>query len=134
MEPRPIEEITALHAEFGRWLRGEGEEDMSRIESALAPDMTFVTAQGAIIERERLMADIATTFGSRQLRIRIENPTAHWSTSDMILATYEEWHEHADYITGRQSTAVFRIDPDGPNGVRWRHVHETWIEPPPHRR
>jgi hypothetical protein len=133
MEPRPVGEIVALHAEFERWLRGEGERDRSRIEAALSPALTFVSPRGDVVTRDGILKNMQAGWGARHLRIRIENPEVHWTTGAMILATYEEWHDHEAYTTGRQSSVVFEVDPEGPNGVRWRHVQETWIQPPPRR-
>lgn len=44
-----------------------------------------------------------------------------------VLVTYEEWQRHAlasmPPDNGRLSTALF----DCADGLRWLHVHETWL-------
>ena len=67
-------------------------------------------------------------------QLSIENATVRWSGGGAVVATYEEWHDHADYTTARQSTVVFTLDDAAPGGLSWRLVHETWKIPPPHRR
>lgn len=42
------------------------------------------------------------------------------------VATYEEWQGgEGRAARGRLSTVVFTRDDDAPNGLVWRHVHET---------
>lgn len=127
-------EIRSLHAEFERWLRGEGSRDyFDRIRSALADDFTFVAPNGDIVERDQLLADLANGWGARQIRIRIEATEVRWASEQHTLATYEEWHDHDDYTTARVSTVLFEANDDAPHGLVWRHVHETWkIRPPSH--
>ena len=126
-------EITALHVEFERWFRGES-EDLERVDASLADDFTFLTPQGEVVCRPELLKALRAGRGARQIRIRIEKPTLRLNAADAVLATYEEWHEHADYTTARLSTVLFTHDEKAPGGLLWRHVHETWIIPPPNRR
>ena len=123
-------EIVALHREFEKWFRGES-DDPSRMEASIPTDFTFIAPGSDLVPADALVAGLLNSRGSRQIRIRIENPVVRWSDGSAVLATYEEWHDHADYTTGRRSTVLFTVDPDAPGGLRWRHVHETWIEPPP---
>jgi hypothetical protein len=125
-------EIRALHVEFERWNRGESESS-ERIEASIPEDFTFVTPQGEVVTGRELRENFRQGQGQRQIRIRIENPILRWHGGDAVLATYEEWHEHADYTTARQSTVLFTRDAAAPGGLRWRHVHETWMLPPPKR-
>lgn len=127
-------EIIALHAEFERWLRGEGSDDFSRIESSLADDFTFISPNGDSVARNELLEGLRGTRGHRRIRIRIENPVLHWIGDGAVLATYEEWHEHADYETARRSTVLLEVSEAAPGGLVWRHVHETWMVAPPSRR
>lgn len=122
-------EITDLHVEFERWFRGEA-PDLARVEAALADDFTFVSPRGGVVGRAELLQGLRKGRGTRQIRIHVRNPTVRWHDGDAVLATYEEWHDDADYATGRLTTALFTLDPAAPGGLRWRHVHETWITPP----
>lgn len=123
-------EIVALHVEFEQWFRGDL-ENLNRVRAVLADDFTFVSPQGTIVQLADLLAGLEESRGSREIGIRIENPIVHWRTSGAILATYQEWHDHSEYQTTRQTTALFTIDDSAPGGLMWRHVHETWITPPP---
>lgn len=125
-----VAEIVALHREFESWFRGES-DDSSRIQASIPPDFTFLSPGAEIVPADTLVAGLLDGHGSRQIRIRIENPVIRWSDGSAVLATYEEWHDHADYTTARQSTVLFTIDAAAPGGLRWRHVHETWIKAPP---
>ena len=125
--------IVELHAVFEQWFRAE-RDDIARVHETLHDAFTFITPQGACVDRASLMANLATARGARMLRIRVRDVRVLWVGADTAVATYEEWHDHDAYTTGRASTAVFAIDADAPHGVRWRHLHETWIKPPPARR
>ncbi len=130
LERLVAEEIAALHVTFEAWFRGEL-EDLHRVELALADDFTFISPRGDSVSYKELIEGLYEARGSRDLRIRIENPEVQWRAAHAVLATYEEWHEHADYTTGRQTTVLFCIEESTPGGLLWRHVHETWISPPP---
>jgi hypothetical protein len=126
-------EIVRLHAEFERWLRGES-DDPTAIEAVFAPGFTFVSPQGDVLSGTEMRENLREARGARQIRIRVENVVVRSSTADAVVATYEEWHDHAAYTTARQSTAAFERDEAAPAGLRWCHVHETWKIPPPRRR
>ena len=127
---RVTAEVEQLHDTFERWFQGEL-DDLSRVEAALSPDFGFVTPRGDIIDRDTVMAGLAAGRGSRHIRIEIRQVAVRRYDSTSALATYEEWHHHADYTTTRCSSVTFEFDVAGPNGVRWRHLHESWITPPP---
>jgi len=124
------DEIDALHVAFERWFRGDL-DDLHRVELALSHDFTFISPRGDTVPYDKLMDGLQNARGSRDLRIRIEKPQVQWKAAHAVLATYEEWHDHADYSTGRQTTVLFCIEESTPGGLLWRHVHETWITPPP---
>lgn len=126
-------EIIELHVEFERWFRGESDSP-ARIEASIPEEFTFITPQGDVVDGVTLRKNMRAGRGARQLRIRIENVVVRWSEGDVVIATYEEWHDHDDYTTARQSTVVFAVDDSAPGGLLWRHVHETWKIPPPKRR
>lgn len=124
-------EIRRLHSAFEGWFRGSEAVDFDGIERSLADDFTFVPPNGEPVERARLLEGLRRSFGENPIGIRIERPVVHWEQNDAILATYEEWHEHPDHETARRSTVLFTRDAAAPGGLLWRHVQETWIQPPP---
>lgn len=123
-------EIVALHVEFEQWFRGDL-ENLNRVDVVLAEDFLFVSPRGDVVDRSAVLDGLRSGRGSRELQIRVENPTVRWHSGDVIVATYEEWHVHPDYTTSRLSTAVLTLDETAPGGLVWRHVHETWMTPPP---
>ncbi len=133
LSARVTAEIEALHVEFERWMRGAS-NSLGRIEATLLEDFTFISPQGDVVDGGELRENLRGAHGTRQIRIRIENAVVRWSGPAGVVATYEEWHDHDDYTTARQATVLFTQDETAPGGLRWRHVHETWKIPPPHRR
>jgi len=123
-------EIEALHVEFELWFGGES-KTLSRVESVLAADFHLVSPRGDIVALDDLLAGLRAARNSRHISIRIEQPAVLWHDSTTVLATYQEWHDHTDYSTARQTTVLFSLDDAAPGGLQWRHVHETWIMPPP---
>ena len=77
------------------------------------------------------MTGLHSSRDSRDVRITIRNVETQWRHRDAVAATYEEWQEQAEFVTGRLSTVVFVVDDGAPNGLRWEHVHETWVQAPP---
>ncbi len=126
-------EIKALHREFRSWFRGES-NDISRMDGSFAAYFTFISPQGEMVDRAELMQNLRAGKGASRIDIQIDNVMVHWSEGDAIVASYEEIHVHADYKTVRQSTVLMTRDAKAPGGFLWRHVHETWKIPPPHRR
>lgn len=124
------DEIEALHRVFEAWFSGEL-DDLHRVRLSLSNDFTFISPRGDTVGYEQLMEGLEQARGSRDIRIRIERPHVRWKAAHAVLATYEEWHDHADYSTGRQTTVLLSVEESTPGGLLWRHVHETWITPPP---
>ena len=125
-------EIEELHQFFADWYHGQA-ESIDRVERALADDFTMVSPSGALVARAEVIAGIVENRGKTTIGIEVRQIQVRLIDDDEALATYEEWHHHADYSTSRQSSALFSRDSAAPHGWSWRHVHETWITPPPAR-
>lgn len=125
------EEIVDLHAFFEEWLAGRvpsGADRFARVERALAPGFTFVSAHGRLLSRDELLDVLCGAHGSRPgLEIRIEEPTLRSVEGRIVLATYVEHQRTGEAETRRLSTAMLEAAPGDATGWRWRHVHETWI-------
>lgn len=123
-------EIGELHEFFQGWLRGElAPESCRRLETALAEDFAMVVPSGRVLERDELLTGLRRRRGEApSLTIRIEEPVLRASRPGWRLATYRERQRNDGEETVRISTVLFREDADGPNGLRWIHVHETWVE------
>ncbi len=127
-------EVVQLHQFFEQWLTGRTERSeavLDRLASALAEDFEIVSPSGTRSDRTRLLRTLGAAHGSHRsqgLRIWVENVRGRALADGLYLATYEEWQQVGEQAPrGRLSTAVFQRAPDAPGGVRWLHVHETWL-------
>lgn len=131
---RCLAEVDDLHRFFVAWLGGEPGAEFARCEAALGPGFQIVEPDGTVVERATLMRALASARGKhddpdRPFDIRIEDATARSLSGALCLVTYVERQTVRGQPTARRSSALLRDAPDGPNGVEWLHVHETWIEP-----
>lgn len=124
-------EIIELHNVFERWFCGDGSDHLARVEAVLAPEFSMVAPSGILVQRSEVMANLANALGLHQLEIEIAHQELIWDSADAVLAGYDEIQHHASFTTRRRSTALFSRTDTAPNGLVWRHVHETWITPPP---
>ena len=125
-------EIDELHAFFEAYFLGRiPKGEIARVEQALARDFTLVAPGGTELDRRATLAGIEGAHGSTEtLDIAVTEHRLIASTDDHAVATYVESHHELDRSTHRVTTVVFARDPDGPNGLRWLRVHETWrVEP-----
>ena len=60
--------------------------------------------------------------------IAIEDIRPAWQAGDVIVVTYVEAQQRAGKASRRRSSAVFTPNSSAPNGVEWRHLHETWLQ------
>lgn len=123
------QEIEELHDEFEAWFLGAG-DSLDRVEAALHPDFTFVGPHGDETDRQTTIDRIDAGRGhASDLTIATTDHGLVHATDEVVVARYVEGHDWADGRTNRRlSTVVFLVDPDGPNGLRWLRVHETWLE------
>ncbi len=138
METACRQEVLDLHQFFQDWFRGElpqTDEAFDRFSGVMDDSFHIVSPGGRKTAIEPLRAGLRSAFGSWRpasvesegSRIWIENTQFQALNEDLSLVTYEEWQKNEGPAKGRLSTAVFRRDPEAPNGVRWLHVHETWL-------
>jgi len=127
-------EIEALHRFFVDWFRGalpDTDEAWSRFADAVAPGFTLVAPSGEAFDRDALLEGLRGRHGAEgpasDFAIWIRNFRDRHVTAGLATVTYEEWQRRAGEERGRLSTAVFLADAQAPNGVRWVHVHETWL-------
>lgn len=117
-------EVRKLHAFFERWFAGTAEPaEMERLD-VLDDSFHMIGPDGRLQNVDRVRSAIADAYGHRPMLIEIMNVRVHPSAP---VGTYEEWQTIDGSITGRISSAVMRIDPSAPNGLRWTHLHETWL-------
>ncbi len=127
-------EIERLHAFFTDWLSGGMPKDealyQDRLVRHLDPGFTYIMPGAAFLTGEDLIRQIRDAHGgSPDFRIQVRNIRLldQAATPGLIAAVYEEYQRgavHSAPQNARLSTALFR---DGPDGLVWLHVHETWL-------
>ena len=133
LEARCRAEVVELHEFLELWSNGElqpTEAAFARFAAVIAPGFRIIDPDGEVAGRGPIVDAIRRAHG-RWLdtpgRIRIERFTLHHTVGDHALATYEEWHEVGDDVTGRLSSVLFGPNAGAPNGLEWLHLHEVWI-------
>ncbi|MGV9303052.1 nuclear transport factor 2 family protein [Nonomuraea sp. NPDC003727] len=125
-------EVERHHEVIERWLTGRGPRtDLDAFTSAHTPDFTFVTPDGETLTMPHLLAMIEPAHGAAPaLTIEIRNVTVVAEAGTVVVATYDEHHLGPD-PRDRRATVVLVRDAAAPHGLRWRHLHETWIQQKP---
>ncbi len=131
-------EVLEVHQLLESWFVGavpENDAALVRFLDVLAPDFEAVMPSGRLVDRAALVARLHELHGQwrdahRRGRIRIERLHARALGEAVVLVTYEEWQDYGATSRGRQASAVLAsADSPAPNGLRWLHLHETWLSP-----
>jgi hypothetical protein len=124
-------EIAELHAFFESWLGGDCANDdgtYGRFESALETEFTLTGPDGQSTPAAELLALLRVAHGSRPgLKLWTRDVQARPLGATHVLVTYEEWQRQQAGERGRRSSAVLVEAAQAPGGLRWCHVHETWL-------
>ncbi len=128
-------EVLEVHQLLEDWFNGAvapGEGALARFTSVLTPEFEVVMPSGRVVARAVLVARLHELGGqwrdaSPAGRIRIERFRARRLSEGLALAMYEEWQDYGLSSRGRQASVVFAAGEPTPNGLRWLHLHETWI-------
>ncbi len=127
-------EIVALHEFFVEWFTGalaNNAVEFSRFTAATHPNFTMVVPSGQLIDKATISDGLRAAHGSRadaDFRIEIRNVTERVMTETSGLLTYEEWQFEGPKLTSaRTSSVLFVPASHAPNGVAWRHLHETLL-------
>ena len=117
-------EVRELHAFFERWYSGVAAlTEFSRMD-VLADSFVLIGPDGRSSNVEQVREFVEAAYGRRPTGFEIRNVAVRPHTP---VGTYEEWQTAGNATTGRISTAAMTLDPDTPNGLRWVHLHETWL-------
>ncbi|MGX9117422.1 DUF4440 domain-containing protein [Mesorhizobium sp. BHbsci] len=131
---RASAEIVDLHRFFVDWFdRASADRvDFSRFERVMGDGFCMVAPSGQVLDRKAVLDHIkasrATCDGD--FAISIEDIRAGWQAGDTIVISYVEAQQRAGKHSRRRSSAVFTTSSSAPNGVEWRHLHETWLQMP----
>jgi hypothetical protein len=131
-------EIMALHGFFEHWFQAafaDPKQALTRLTDVLAPGFLLVSPGGVVIERERLIEQLAAAYGSwasddSRGSITVDSIEPRHVQGDLGLLTYVERQRRPAGETVRRSTVLMQRNEASPNGVVWLHLHETWIPTP----
>ena len=130
-------EVIQLHEFFEDWFRGNCNDTdrvfKRRLLSRMDIDFHIILPNGenyygdqfwpAMREQHGANPDFEISLRNFSRKLQIGRKT--------FVVNYEEWQKNAKNSrpanNGRISTAVFVVDNTAPNGVKWVHVHETWL-------
>jgi hypothetical protein len=90
----------------------------------LASYFVMIGPDGRSSNVKQVRAFVEAAYGRRPTGFRIRNVAVQ---PHAPVGTYEEWQTVDGDAQGRISTAVMMPDPRMPNGLRWVHLHETWL-------
>lgn len=127
------DEIEALHRFFVGWFSGSlaaSEFDAGFLQR-FDPGFRLVPPAGTLLGLDDLAGSVRSAHASNpEFRIAIRNVEVRLTSSEHVIATYEEWQRNALASTppdnGRVATVVFA----NARPLRWLHVHETWLPEP----
>lgn len=126
------QEIVGLHRFFEAWFRGafaDRERGFRRFADVMAPSFTIVSPKGTATELPALSDGLRSAFGSwdASSSIEVDDVALRFAHADLSVLTYVEKQHVRGARSARLSTVVMQQDESTPNGVRWLHVHETWM-------
>lgn len=131
---RASAEVIAFHRFFVAWYDAAtaGKTDFGRCEQVFGQGFHMIPPTGRIFDREATIDLIRSNRGSFNggFSIEIEDIRCGWEATDTIVVTYIEAQVRAGKSSRRQASALFTSSSSAPNGVEWRHLHETWLQMP----
>lgn len=125
-------EVRLRHDFFVAWFTGRSDAAaMQASKAAFAPDMLRIGPDGALQDRDAVIAMIQGAEGAfaKDFAITIPVLECRMLARELVLVHYEEHQRIDGEATARRATALFSPGPDAPNGVVWQHLQETWIAP-----
>ncbi|TPL84820.1 DUF4440 domain-containing protein [Mesorhizobium sp. B2-3-14] len=129
-------EVVALHRFFVDWFVASRADkvDFGRFEAVMGEGLTMIAPGGQILDRDAVIDHVRSSRATCDdgFAISIEDIRPGWQNGDTIVVLYVEAQLRAGKHSRRQSSAVFTTRSSAPNGVQWRHLHETWLQAPEH--
>ncbi|WP_027055905.1 hypothetical protein [Mesorhizobium erdmanii] len=127
-------EVIGLHRFFVDWFVAARADTVhfSRFERVMAHGFTMVAPDGHVLDRVAVIDHVRSSRATCDdgFAISIEDIRAGWQDEDTIVVLYVEAQLRCGKHSRRQSSAVFTTSSSAPNGVEWRHLHETWLQVP----
>jgi hypothetical protein len=129
---RARDEVVSLHEFFVAWYDKATADttDFDRFDKVIGPGMKMVPPSGDMLERDAVVSYVrnnrATFHGDYAIEIADVQPA--WEAEGVIVVTYVEKQQRRGVKTARRASALFVESSSAPNGVEWRHLHETWMQ------
>ncbi|AZO14650.1 hypothetical protein EJ069_07820 [Mesorhizobium sp. M2A.F.Ca.ET.043.05.1.1] len=131
---RASTEIVDLHRFFVDWFIAVRADavDFGRFEAVMGEGLTMIAPSGAVLGRDAVVDHVRQSRATcdDSFAISIEDIRPGWQTDDTIVVLYVEAQLRDGKLSRRQSSAIFTTSSSAPNGVEWRHLHETWLQLP----
>jgi hypothetical protein len=131
---RASAEIIDFHRFFVAWYDAATADttDFGRCEQVFGQGFHMIPPTGRVFERDATIELIRSNRASfnGDFSIKIEDIRSGWEAADMIVVTYIEAQVKGGKSSRRQASALFTSSSSAPNGVEWRHLHETWLQMP----
>lgn len=128
---RAAAEIVQLHVFFVDWYDKAtcDKTDFSRFDRVMGPGMQMIPPSGVMLDREAVVGYVRDNRGTfdGDYAIEIADIRPAWQADGAIAVTYIEKQQRRGEKTARRATALFTESSSAPNGVEWRHLHETWM-------
>ncbi|WP_017627628.1 hypothetical protein [Nocardiopsis chromatogenes] len=127
-----VEEIAELHRHIEAWLRGEADPGtLKDFLGMLTPGFRLYAPGGDVVDAAALEKGFPSAHGSApDLVLAVREPLVVAEDDATVVAAYEEHQDSAQEHSVRRSTVVFLRDATARHGLRWHHLHETWIVAP----
>ncbi|TPI34974.1 DUF4440 domain-containing protein [Mesorhizobium sp. B2-1-8] len=129
-------EVVDLHRFFVDWFVAARADkvDFGRLEAVMGEGLTMITPGGQTLDRDAVIDHVRSSRATCDdgFAISIEDIKPGWQDGNTIVVLYVEAQLRAGKHSRRQSSAVFTTSSSAPNGVQWRHLHETWLQVPEH--
>lgn len=123
-------EVVMRHAFFVDWFTGKADEQaMADCARSFSPDFRMVWPDAAEHDRDPVVALLTGMRGTKgdEYAIEIKMRHAVLYSPELVLITFDEHQWTAEGKNLRRASALFSPDDGAPNGVVWRHLHQTWV-------
>lgn len=123
-------EVLRRHAFFVTWFTGKGNaRDMAEAARAFAPDFHMLWPDMTLDTRDTLLAKLEQARGNSPANYAIEIDFVHAAllAPEVAVIVCDERQTIGDTANARRMSAVFSPVADAPEGVQWRHLHQSWL-------
>jgi len=128
IEERIRQEIEDLHAFLQEWFRGDLPQDRFQplFMDRFATDFILIPPAGTALSLDELATAVRRGHGSNPaFRIGIRNVAIRQVLGRHVLATYEEWQQHAQASSPAENARIASVLLAMSTPLKWLHLHET---------